>query len=120
MSAAKIEEQRATIVSAQAMTEAELQRGVLDCARLFRWRVAHFRPARSAHGWKTPVAADGAGFPDLVLVRERVLYRELKTGGGKLRREQAEWLTALEAAGCDVGVWRLSDWLSGAIEEALR
>ena len=102
------------------MSEAELQAAVIECARLLRWRVAHFRPARTARGWRTPVAADGAGFPDLVLVRERVLYRELKADEGKLRREQAEWVSALAAAGCDAEVWRPEDWLSGRVEKTLR
>jgi hypothetical protein len=47
----------------------------------YGWRAAHFRPARTAKGWRTPVAADGAGFPDLVLVRRtRIVAAELKSG----------------------------------------
>ena len=102
------------------MNEAMLQKGVLDCARVFGWTVAHFRPAQTSQGWRTPVAADGKGFPDLVLVRERVLFRELKGNRGRIRPEQAVWLAVLRDAGADVAVWTPDDWTSGRIEEELR
>jgi hypothetical protein len=103
------------------VTERELTDAVLELARLLGWRCAHFRPARTARGWRTAVQGDGAGFPDLVLVRgERILYRELKTERGKLRPEQEAWLSALRAAGADAGVWTEADWRCGAIESALR
>ena len=47
------------------MSERELQDAVIQLARLLGWRVAHFRPAMTTRGWRTPVSADGAGFPDL-------------------------------------------------------
>lgn len=102
------------------MTEAQLQAAVLELARLLGWRVAHFRPARTVTGWRTPVAADGAGFPDLCLVRERVLFRELKAERGAPSSEQLAWLDALTAAGADAGIWRPSDWTAGLIEAELR
>jgi hypothetical protein len=46
--------------------EQSFQSVVIEVARLTGWRVAHFRAARTAHGWRTPVTADGAGWPDLV------------------------------------------------------
>ena len=94
------------------MTEAELQSAVLDLAALFGWKVAHFRPARTAHGWRTPVSADGAGWPDLVLVhpdRGLVLFRELKADRGRLTLEQQAWQQWLTAAGQDFAVWRPED-----------
>jgi hypothetical protein len=91
-------------------TEEGWQEVVIDLARLMGWRVAHFRPARTAQGWRTPVAADGAGFPDLVLVRERVIFVELKAQDGKVSPDQLVWLGALEIAGAEVHVWRPSDW----------
>lgn len=97
------------------MTEAEFQKAVLDLAKLSGWRVAHFRPARTAHGWRTAVAADGAGFPDLVLAhpdRGAVLFRELKSERGRLTFEQHEWGRTLTAAGADYAVWRPADWPS--------
>jgi hypothetical protein len=65
-------------------TEREFQRQVIDLARLLGWRCAHFRPGRTARGWRTPVQADGAGFPDLQPVRARDgLLRPLPPGTAK-------------------------------------
>lgn len=102
------------------MTEADLQRAVIECARFFSWRSCHFRPARTERGWATPVAGDGRGFPDTVLVRDRVLWRELKVSGGRLRPDQVQWLDALCDAGQDAAVWTDEDWLAGRIEAELR
>ena len=101
------------------MTEAQFQRSVIELAQRAKWKVAHFRPAQNAKGaWRTPVAADGAGFPDLVLVRDRVIFAELKTDKGRLRPEQREWLDALAFAGVnDAVIWRPRDWR--VIEETL-
>jgi hypothetical protein len=100
------------------MTESELQSAVIEMAHVFGWRVAHFRPAMNATGrWRTPVAADGAGFPDLVLARDRiVIYAEMKADGGRLSDAQKDWLAVLPNS-C---VWRPSDWKSGEIERILR
>lgn len=101
------------------MTEADFQATVIDYARRRGWRVAHFRKAQNQRGdWRTPVAADGKGFPDLVLVRDRVLFIELKTDVGRLTREQKLWRDALLRAGigshragsADYDVWRPRDW----------
>lgn len=94
------------------MTEAEFTDRIVDLAHTYGWKVAHFRPARTAKGWRTPVAYDGKGWPDLVLVHPAygVLFREVKLDGAKLRPEQAEWLDALDDAREDVGVWRPADW----------
>jgi hypothetical protein len=102
------------------MTERDFQRAVVETARLFGWRVAHFRPARRNDGtWRTPVEGDGAGFPDLVLLRrERMMVRELKVGTGKLTREQEDWLRWFRDAGVDACVWRPEEW--PGIEEELR
>jgi hypothetical protein len=100
------------------MSEAQLLRATIKAARLGGWRVAHFRPARTEHGWRTPVQGDGAGFPDLVLChpwRGELLFRELKAQRGRLRPEQREWLDALDAAGADAAVWKPRD-LDDALE----
>lgn len=90
--------------------EDEWQATVVELARTLGWRVAHFRPARTKDDWRTPVAADGKGFPDLVLVRDRVVYAELKSDRGALRPDQREWIAALEAAGQEVYIWRPIDF----------
>ena len=57
-----------------------------------------------------PVAGDGAGFPDLVLVRERVIFAELKSETGRLSPEQKTWGDKLFIADCEIYNWRPSDW----------
>lgn len=59
------------------------------------------------------------GFPDLVLVGTRVMFRELKTRNGKLTLEQRAWIRALQAAAQDAGVWRPQDWPDGICNELL-
>lgn len=102
------------------LLEDELLSCVIDTARLFGWRVAHFRPALTKHGWRTAVSGDGKGFPDLILVREEVLAVELKVGGNTLSDDQAAWLEAFRAAGTDAHVWTDADWFAGVIEARLR
>lgn len=103
------------------MTEGELQGGVIDTARSLGYLVAHFRPAKTERGWRTPVEADGKGFPDLVLTgRRRVLFVELKNATRPLEPEQRVWLDALAVAGVECYVWRPADYSSGDVERILR
>lgn len=110
-------------VMAGAMTEDELLTSVIERAQQLGWLVAHFRPAKTSKGWRTAVQGDGAGFPDLVLVHPvqcRVVVAELKSEKGKTTGEQMAWLTAFTVAGVKTHIWRPSDWLTGAIDKALR
>lgn len=96
-----------------AVRETDFQTAVIDLAHVHGWIAAHFRPAQTPTGqWITPVAADGKGFPDLVLAHPKhgVLFRELKSDHGRLTREQRDWLTVLRRAGADAAVWRPCDW----------
>lgn len=103
------------------MNETELQDAVIELARLLGYLVAHFRPAKTDQGWRTPVQADGKGFPDLVLVgRGRVIYAELKNDVRKLEPEQRVWLDALHVCGAEVYVWRPTDYAAGAIDAVLK
>ncbi len=105
----------------RAMSEGELQSSVIELAQLLGWRVAHFRTALSKSGhWMTPVQGDGAGFPDLILVRERVIAAELKAERGRMSPEQDTWLRAFLDAGVLVAVWKPRDWFNGTIEATLR
>lgn len=64
-----------------------------------------------------------AGFPDYVIISPNgrgMLYRELKREGNKPTAAQDVWLAMLAANGCDVGVWRPSDLLSGRVLSELR
>lgn len=103
------------------MNEAQLQQAVIELARLLGWRVAHFRPAMTAKGWRTPVEGDGKGFPDLVLVRgTRLIFAELKSDHGRLSIEQQEWNHWLILATPEVYVWTPEKWSDGRVEAMLR
>lgn len=80
---------------------------VTDTAELFGWRWAHFRPTRTAKGWRT--AQNGhPGYPDLTLARDGVvILAELKKERGRYEPGQREWIAA---AGEHGRVWRPSDW----------
>lgn len=71
------------------VTEKQLQQQVIDLARICGWqrRYHTYRSTRSE-----------PGFPDLVLVRERIVFLELKTETGKLSPAQRDWLRDLAAA----------------------
>lgn len=114
----RLDQDRGERRPARSLTEAEFQEQVVDLAHLLGWRVAHFRAAGTAQGWRTPVSADGEGFVDLVLARDRIVFVELKSDTGRLSGHQREWLIALRAAGAEVHVWRPSDW--SEVESTLR
>lgn len=89
------------------ISEKAFQAHVIRAAKLNGWMVAHFRPGMTKRGrWVTPVQGDGAGFPDLVLVKDRVLFVELKVGKGVLSNNQKKWARALGMANASVDVWR--------------
>jgi len=105
-------------------SETQFQLSVIEYAKLHGWRVAHFRVARTARGWRTPVQADGAGFPDLIMTRRgcsegRLVIAELKSKKGKVSKDQRLWLDAFTMVeNVEVYVWRPED--RAEIEEVLR
>lgn len=88
--------------------ESYFQDAVATVARYNGWLVAHFRPAKERGQYATPVAYDAEGFPDLVLVRERVVYAECKSEKGELTFEESKWIDRLQKAWEEVYVWRPS------------
>jgi hypothetical protein len=50
------------------------------------------------------------GWPDLVCIRERVVYAELKKVGECMRPEQQEVYSMLVDAGQEVYLWTILDW----------
>ena len=93
------------------LSERDFTTQVIQLARVFGWRTAHFRPAMTKRGrWVTPVQGDGAGFPDLLLLRAgRRIMAELKAAKGRVTPEQDAWLVAAKAAGFETYVWKPSD-----------
>lgn len=98
--------------------ESDFQQQIIDTAHLFGWIVAHFRGVRVQRKdgsvfYQTPVQADGAGFPDLVLVspaQKRIVYAEIKSEKGTLSPEQIAWKLILEAAKQEYYLWKPQDW----------
>lgn len=90
-----------------SLTEDDLLTRVLDLARLRGWKVVHYRPAKTAKGWRTPLQGD-KGCPDVILARRGVvILAELKSETGKATPEQRQWLTQLGDHG---HLWRPQDW----------
>jgi hypothetical protein len=73
---------------------------VVELASLFGWHTFHpWLSIHSARGW-----------PDLALVRERLILVELKTMKGSLTPAQAQWQEWLKAAGVETYVFRPTDF----------
>jgi hypothetical protein len=109
-------------VKTLSISEDDLKRTVIDMCHTLGLLVAHFRPAQIRPGiWVTPVEADGAGFPDMVIVGPGgVLFWELKSVTGTVSFDQRKWLTALRDAGAAATVIRPQDLRNGYIEGQLK
>lgn len=81
------------------MRESQFQATVIAIAEQFGWLVYFTRDSRGS----------APGFPYLVLVRDRILFRELKTDKGKLSNAQSNWQKKLICGGADYDIWRPSD-----------
>ena len=101
------------------MSEAALQKAVLELAKEAGWDLRFHVRAGRAH-WNL-----GSGLPDLVLIRvPRLIVAELKRQGKHPEPEQVRWLTAFEKLQQEHGipevyVWRPSDLRTGLIEDVL-
>lgn len=82
------------------LTERQWQGQVLEVAGLNGWWCYHTYDSRRSQ----------PGFPDLVMVRERVVYAELKREGGRLSPAQRDVIDRLENAGQEVYVWWPGDY----------
>lgn len=87
-------------VSLDTITERDWQRTVVEYAHLRRWRTYHTHDSRRSD----------PGFPDLVLVRDRIVLAELKSERGRMTKDQWAWHDQLLTAGVEVHLWRPSDW----------
>lgn len=97
-----------TPAPAADVSEKEFQADVFKLAKRLGWLVYHTYDSRKSVG----------GFPDLVLLRERLIVVELKVKGRKPKPDQVEWLEAFRRAGVTAVVWEPADW--PAIEAVLR
>jgi hypothetical protein len=93
-------------------TGSKLQEQIIDYAHIYGWTVAHFRPAMTKYGYRTPVSADGKGWPDLFLIKPpRIVVFECKSQYEKTSPEQDKWLELFKACiGDDCRVVKFSDW----------
>lgn len=83
------------------ISEKAWQRLIIDTAQKCGWMCFHTYDSRKT---------TGKGFPDLVMVKDRVVWAELKTQRGRLTADQKRWRYALLAAGEEYHLWRPSDW----------
>ena len=90
------------------ITEKEFRQGIIDLGNYCGWK-AYFtwNSLHSPPGWL-----------DLVLIRERVIFMELKVGDNKLTQQQQECYDLLLAAKAEVYVMRPENW--DEIERILR
>lgn len=98
------------------LSEAEFQKQVIDLAHARGYKVAHFRSIAMQRKdgsvrFMTPVAADGEGFPDLILVRDGTLVAlELKVGRNKPSDAQLAWLGLFKASHNAAHCFWPEDW----------
>lgn len=98
------------LAAARAMTEAELQDRIRSMCDSLGLAVQHIHDPRRS--WLP-------GWPDLVIIGDRTIYRELKTERGTLSPEQRDVGGRLTRAGQDWAVWRPRDLLTGTIGRQL-
>ena len=101
-------------------TENEYVSTIIEAARFFGWHTAHFRAAKTNHGWRTAVQGDGKGFVDLVLCHpggRRLWFVEVKRTSAPLTADQKQWGEALLLAGAVYRVIRVPDELEQFLQD---
>lgn len=105
-------------------TDEALRKQITELATMCGWDVFHFpampvkypgQPLR----WMTP---GRAGFPDLLMLRERVLVVEVKGDTATARKakpHQRRILDAFRIAGCKAVTWTPKDWEDGTVAAEL-
>ena len=86
-------------------SEAHFQQRVINLARYLGWELRY-------HALDSMGSAPG--FPDWVLVNERlerVIFAELKSQHGAIKKEQRRWHEVLRKCHQEAYIWRPSDWL---------
>jgi hypothetical protein len=88
----------------------DLQKAIIDYAHTLHWSVVHNPAVETKQGWRTALAADAKGFPDLLLFRERVVAIEVKGDGDRLSDEQTEWSKRMMTANVEWYLIRPQHW----------
>ena len=88
------------MLALSAMSEKQFQAAVLDLAKRHGWLCFHAFDSRRSQ----------AGFPDLLLLKRRLIVVELKAETGRITRSQEEWLEAFRMCGIEAMIWRPADW----------
>lgn len=93
------------------VAEADFQATLVGVARALGWRCVHFGVGwTSGRGWKTAARYDAVGWPDLIMVKNRLIAVECKATDGRLSAEQQAWLDLLREAGIESYCWSAADW----------
>ena len=82
------------------ISEKEFQDQIIELARYTGYLVYHDQDSRRSE----------PGFPDLVLVGDRVMFLEVKRQNGVVSEAQKGWIARLVKAGIIARVVRPSDW----------
>lgn len=80
--------------------EKEFMADLKRLAKSEGWRVYHTHDSRRSD----------SGFPDLVMLRERLIVAELKMPEGRLTAAQANWLDSFRSVGVPAYEWRPEQW----------
>ena len=81
------------------LSEKQFQSQIIDIAKRCGWIHYHVPDSRRCE----------PGFPDFVIIKDKVLFRELKTEKGRLTPAQKMWGEKLTSAGANYAVWRPSN-----------
>ncbi len=85
---------------AETVTEKQFMQAVTAEAKRLGWKVFHVHDSRRSE----------SGWPDLAMVRERLVLAELKTATGQLSAAQQTWIEALQRADVEVHIWKPNDF----------
>jgi len=87
--------------------EPRFQRWCVATARANGWRV-RVMDQRGRPGWRGQPT--DKGWPDLLMVKDRVVWIELKDADGQLRPDQLEVIGLLIDSGAEVYIMRPAQW----------
>ena len=95
-----------------------IQEAAIELGRARRYMVLHITSVKDSRGYhRTPVSADGKGFPDLLFVGRKVVAVEVKGDGDKITPEQERWLAQFEKAGIETLLLTSKDYRTRGLDE---